>query len=205
MNAIINWPSWRWHLPQEHFQTYLHQHAPHLKIFKIHVDEICGSWRPFFFSCTSLIFASFTRYALLSVMTKYIEKNTKTISIPGIGGACWITWGKSKLIPLMEGYWDVMALIVWPRPPPTSTSCWIFSKPLYFWSIFLIVYVDWSYIALLKISLNLGSTLGYSNACISCTLLNGIPPSSTASFNLLLRIIKGNDKRNSKGYVYKQN
>ncbi|KAL9263098.1 hypothetical protein AKJ16_DCAP18876 [Drosera capensis] len=34
-----------------------------------------------------------------------------------------MTWGKSKLIPLIIGYLEVIILRATPVPPPTSTSC----------------------------------------------------------------------------------
>lgn len=78
-------------------------------------------------------------------------------NLPGEGVASAITCGRSKLMPLIEGYFDTIILSTAPVPPPTSTTVLRPWKPSYVSRIFFMKKVEWLNSPLLKTWLNLGS------------------------------------------------
>lgn len=92
--------------------------------------------------------------------------------LPGMGGEFSITCGRSKLIPLIEGYLEMINLRHCPVPPATSTKVDIPSYPVYTSSIFFIWVVHTSFIALLNTWFSSGSFPKYSNLEIPWTFLN---------------------------------
>ncbi|WVY96340.1 hypothetical protein V8G54_028491 [Vigna mungo] len=79
-----------------------------------------------------------------------------TCSTPDSTGAFSMTWGRSKLIPLIEGYLETIIFRFCPFPPPTSTNLDIPSNPVYMSSILFISVTHKSAIDLLKISFIFG-------------------------------------------------
>ena len=98
----------------------------------------------------------------------------------------FVTWGKSKLMPLMEAFLEMIILKHFPVPPPTSTNDISPLNPWYTSRIFFMIIVERSAIPLLNTSLKVGSMSIYWNMGIPCTFLNWFPPSRMASFTCTL-------------------
>jgi hypothetical protein len=79
-------------------------------------------------------------------------------------GASAITWGRSKLIPLICGCLEVIMLKVAPIPPPTSTRVFMPSNPLYIAQKHFMNMTEWLFIPSLKSQFSCGLFALYSNA-----------------------------------------